>query len=125
MRKHFAKPALSRFEIRLNENIALSWKYYFDNQQLTTTYHFTHVVVGSGPTQDAGCYDYYMGSLESPTSPKQGWSTTPGGDYDLWFNAQSEFKDQNSIFAMTAWLSSASNAGAYVCYGGSSGGPSH
>lgn len=116
MRKHFAKPALSRFEIRLNENIALSWEYYYKNGTLTNTYHFTHLV-DSFPYKDGGCYDYYSGTTDSPV-PSQGWSTTSGGAYDQWFNAQSDYTNKNSVHTMTAWLSYVSETqGAYVCFG--------
>ena len=101
MKKHFAKPILSRCEIRLNENIALSWEWYI-NSTATNTYHFTHYKEGSYTEwgTDIGCYDYYSGNYE--------WSTSETGAYGLWFHSPDNIHyagaNINNWNAMTEWM---------------------
>ncbi len=99
MKKHFEKPALSRCEIRLNENIALSWEYYIEGE-LTSVFHFTHLV-NSAPVEDGGCYDYYKANLE--------WTTSEDGHYGNWFRSQTRFTNINSMNSMIAWMNELDN----------------
>ena len=101
MKKHFAKPILSRCEIRLNENIALSWKWYIESTA-SNTYHFTHYKEGSDSEwgRDIGCYDYYSGNFA--------WSTGEDGAYGDWFrspdNQHYASASINNWNAMTEWM---------------------
>ncbi len=95
MKKQFAKPSLIRCEIKLNENIALSWEYYFGSQ--TTIFHFSYLVNGSA-IRDSGCYELF--------AENELWTTgdTPGNAYYEWFKSQSFFKEINSSNAMITWM---------------------
>ena len=78
MKKTFNKPVLARYDIKLNENIAISWQYYQDNHELSTTYHFSQMIPGAGGNSvlgtDEGCYDYVTNNTLVP-----GWDTASYG----------------------------------------------
>ena len=82
MKKTFNKPVLARYDIKLNENIAISWKYYQDKNQISTTYHFSQMVPGDGGSTifgtDIGCYDYVTNNMKVA-----GWDTASYGGLNL------------------------------------------
>lgn len=70
MKKEFQKPILKQYALRLNENIAASWKYYFSEGTYKDTYSFTHLDPNNSSlvvTNLQGCFGYLMGNM--------GWAT--------------------------------------------------
>lgn len=96
MKKIFEKPALCRCEIRLNENIALSWEYYL-NGNLQRVFHFTHQLEGwTSWKPDSGCYELYTNN--------PAWTTSESGAYGDWFRSQTHYTNINSMNAMVHWM---------------------
>ena len=60
MKKEFQKPLLKRCALRLNENIASSWEYYYDHGLISSSFAFTYTNPDTGEfiTHKEGCFTY-------------------------------------------------------------------
>jgi hypothetical protein len=70
MKKEFQKPILKQYALRLNENIAASWEYYFEHGMINSSYYFTYMVPGIEypVTHEQGCFTYLSNNPEWNTN---------------------------------------------------------
>lgn len=74
MKKEFRKPILKRCELRLDENIAYSWEYYYDKGLISTSFKFTYSNPATGGiiTHEQGCFTYLTNNMSWDTGNYSG-----------------------------------------------------